>query len=181
LPYFRLPALEKIDRNEPFVFNWPVGDSVYLAPDRSYTAYQVKTNPVARRDVGDAKLITRPIDKKDHYIKRCIAIAGDSLEVRNSQVYINGVAAENPRKLLHTYLVTGLEKVSPSWLLDHDIAFDERLRGRPVFLNLAKEQFDAMGKMEGIVAQPMFFDQMVDTLKKWYPREQFPVSDLFHA
>ncbi len=179
LPYCRLPALEKIDRNEPFVFNWPVGDSVYLAPDRSYTAYQVKTNPVARRDVGDAKLITRPIDKKDHYIKRCIAIAGDSLEVRNSQVYINGVAAENPRKLLHTYLVTGLEKVSPSWLDDHDIAFDERLRGRPVFLNLTKEQFDAMGKMEGIVAQPMFFDQMVDTLKRWYPREQFPVSDLF--
>ena len=66
LPYFRLPALESIDRNEPIVFNWPVGDSVYLSPTRSYTAFQVKTNPEAKRDVGNSPLITRPIDKKDH-------------------------------------------------------------------------------------------------------------------
>lgn len=105
LPYFRLPALEKLDRNEPFVFNWPVGDSVYLSPSRSYTAHQVKVNPEARRDVGNAKLITRPIDKKDHYIKRCIAIAGDSLEVRDKQVYINGVAVENPKHLQYMYQI----------------------------------------------------------------------------
>ncbi len=105
LPYFRLPALESIDRNEPFVFNWPVGDSVYLSPSRSYTAHQIKVSPEARRDVGDAKLITRPIDKKDHYIKRCIAIAGDSLEVRDKQVYINGVPAINPRHLQYMYQV----------------------------------------------------------------------------
>lgn len=103
LPYFRLPALESIDRNEPIVFNWPVGDSVYLSPIRSYTAFQVKTNPEAKREVGNAPLITRPIDKKDHYIKRCIAIAGDSLEVRNRQVYINGVAAVNPKNLQFVY------------------------------------------------------------------------------
>lgn len=105
LPYFRLPALESIDRNEPFVFNWPVGDSVYLSPSRSYTAHQIKVSSEARRDVGDAKLITRPIDKKDHYIKRCIAIAGDSLEVRDKQVYINGVPAKNPRHLQYMYQV----------------------------------------------------------------------------
>ena len=105
LPYFRLPALESIDRNEPIVFNWPVGDSVYLSPTRSYTAFQVKTNPEAKRDVGNSPLITRPIDKKDHYIKRCIAIAGDSLEVRNRQVYINGVAAVNPKNLQFAYQI----------------------------------------------------------------------------
>lgn len=105
LPYFRLPALESIDRNEPIVFNWPVGDSVYLSPSRSYTAYQVKTSPEAKRDVGNAPLITRPIDKKDHYIKRCIAIGGDSLEVRNKQVYINGAPAENPKQLKFVYQV----------------------------------------------------------------------------
>jgi signal peptidase I len=105
LPYFRLPALESIDRNEPIVFNWPVGDSVYLSPTRSYTAYQVKTNEEAKRDVGNAPLITRPIDKKDHYIKRCIAIAGDSLEVRDRQVYINGAPAENPKNLQFIYQI----------------------------------------------------------------------------
>ena len=105
LPYYRLPAIEAIDRNEPFVFNWPVGDSVYLSPSRSYTAHQVAVNPEAKRDVGNAKLITRPIDKKDHYIKRCIAIAGDSLEIRNKQVYINGQPAENPKHLQYIYRI----------------------------------------------------------------------------
>jgi signal peptidase I len=105
LPYFRLPALESIDRNEPIVFNWPVGDSVYLSPSRSYTAFQVKTSAEAKRDVGNAPLITRPIDKKDHYIKRCIAIAGDSLEVRDRQVYINGAPVTNPTNLLFMYQV----------------------------------------------------------------------------
>lgn len=105
LPYFRLPALESLDRNEPFVFNWPVGDSVYLAPNRSYTAHQVQSNPDVKREVGNAKLITRPIDKKDHYIKRCIAVPGDTLEIRNKQVYINGVAAKNPKHLLFAYQI----------------------------------------------------------------------------
>ncbi len=105
LPYFRLPALESIDNNEPIVFNWPVGDSVYLSPSRSYTAFQVKTNPEAKRDVGNAPLITRPIDKKDHYIKRCIAIAGDSLQIINRQVYINGQAATNPKNLQFMYQI----------------------------------------------------------------------------
>lgn len=105
LPYYRLPALESIDRNEPIVFNWPVGDSVYLSPTRSYTAFQVRTNKQVADDVGSAKLITRPIDKKDHYIKRCIAVAGDSLQIINKQVYINGVPAENPKNLQFVYYV----------------------------------------------------------------------------
>ncbi len=105
LSYHRLPALESIDRNEPIVFNWPVGDSVYLSPVRSYTAQQIRTNPDAAKEVQGSPLITRPIDKKDHYIKRCIAIAGDSLEIRNKQVYINGVAVKNPRNLQLMYQV----------------------------------------------------------------------------
>src|SRR5688572_3587273 len=103
LPYFRLTPLESIDRNEPIVFNWPVGDSVYLSPSRSYTAHQVRTSQEAARDVGNAKLITRPIDKKDHYIKRCIAIGGDSLEIRDKQVFINGVVAKNPKHMQLMY------------------------------------------------------------------------------
>lgn len=105
LPYYRLPALESIDRNEPIVFNWPVGDSVYLSPTRSYTAFQVRSSKDVAADVGNAKLVTRPIDKKDHYIKRCIAVAGDSLQIINKQVYINGVPAENPKNLQFAYQV----------------------------------------------------------------------------
>lgn len=105
LPYYRLPALEKINRNEPFVFNWPVGDSVYLTPMRSWTVGQAKRNPDVARAIGKAELVTRPIDKKDHYIKRCVAIAGDSLEIRDRQVYLNGEKAEHPEHLQFGYRI----------------------------------------------------------------------------
>ena len=105
LPYCRLPALESIDHNEPVVFNWPAGDSVILLPDRSMDIYQM------RRQTGGAlppgvDVIVRPIDKKDHYIKRCVGLPGDSLSIRGGQLYINGVAAQNPAHRQFLYQVT---------------------------------------------------------------------------
>lgn len=110
LPFYRLPAIETIDRNEPVVFNFPDGDSVYIFPGRTYSIGDYRNGLIppsqARRiKNGKVDLVTRPIDKKDHYIKRCIGIAGDSLEIRNRQVYINGSAAENPTNVQFTYQV----------------------------------------------------------------------------
>lgn len=47
----------------------------------------------------------RPLDKKENYIKRCLGIAGDTLSVVDQQVFINGVAAENPPKRQFKYYV----------------------------------------------------------------------------
>jgi len=72
LPYLRLPGFEKIKRNEIVVFNQPADtllDMNDFTPDRNYY---------------------KPIDKKTNLVKRCVGIAGDSLEVRNGYVYING-------------------------------------------------------------------------------------------
>lgn len=47
----------------------------------------------------------KPDDKKENYIKRCLAIPGDSIEVRGAQVFINGTAAENPENMQFKYYV----------------------------------------------------------------------------
>lgn len=78
LPYLRFPAFEKIDRNEIVVFNQPADtllDMNDFRPDRNYY---------------------KPIDKKTNLVKRCVGVAGDSLEVRDGYVYINGVKNELP-------------------------------------------------------------------------------------
>lgn len=108
LPYYRLPAIESIDRNDPIVFNYPEGDSVYIFPERTWSIYDVRRNAVPAQRLnqikrGKAPLVTRPVDKMDHYVKRCIAVAGDSLEIRNQQVFVNGKAAENPSKIQFSY------------------------------------------------------------------------------
>ena len=38
----------------------------------------------------------RPVDKRENYIKRCIAIPGDTLLIVDKQVYLNSKANENP-------------------------------------------------------------------------------------
>jgi signal peptidase I len=104
LPYFRLPAWEKLERNSPFVFNWPIGDSIILTPERSWNVNQLREQGIPIPPQG---LIVRPIDKKDHYIKRCVAIAGDKLEIKDRQIYINDQPAVNPSNMQFAYHVTG--------------------------------------------------------------------------
>lgn len=112
LPYYRLPALENIDRNDPIVFNWPIGDSVYLTPSRSWSVGQVRRDPglvnqdpYLRRLVQNKDYITRPLDKKDHYIKRCVGVPGDTLQIINRQIHIDGKPVTNPTHMQFLYRI----------------------------------------------------------------------------
>ncbi|MEP7195396.1 MAG: signal peptidase I [Saprospiraceae bacterium] len=107
LDYHRLPKLVDIKRYDPFVFNWPVGDSIFLGKTRSWAAFQVTSNSGAAEDAEGASLRVRPLDKKDHYIKRCVGMPGDSLQVINKQLFINGQAAMNPTHMQYLYRIAG--------------------------------------------------------------------------
>ena len=107
LPFWRLPAIETIDRNDLVVFNYPEGDSIYLTPGRAISIYDLRRNPqLYGPRVRGVNLTTRPVDKKDHYVKRCVAVAGDTLEIRDGQLYLNGSPAENPTNIQFLHEVT---------------------------------------------------------------------------
>ncbi|MFV0345229.1 MAG: signal peptidase I [Bacteroidales bacterium] len=92
-PYKRLAGLEKIKNNDIVVFNFPEGDTVALKnSNQSY--YQI-IRTIGRKTVWDnpneyGKVISRPVDKRDNYIKRCVAIPGDELQIKQGVLYING-------------------------------------------------------------------------------------------
>ena len=141
LPYYRLPAIEKIDHNEPVVFNWPAGDSVILTPERPWAVFQLKQQTGGKIPPG-LEVVTRPVDKKDHYIKRCVGLPGDSLSIRNAQLFINGVAAQNPTHRQFLYRVepqnVNLKKLA-EWGISLSSEQDRMLAGRGLF-NLDDEQ-----------------------------------------
>src|SRR5690606_12594241 len=61
----------------------------------------------------------RPVDKRENYIKRCIAIAGDTLEIRNSKVYVNGKEeADPPYSQTSYYVKTNGTDLNPQTLQD---------------------------------------------------------------
>ena len=78
LNYHRLPGLGSIKRQDVVVFNKPTeGSAPYF----------------------------RPIDKRENLIKRCVAIAGDTLSIRDAQVFVNGKPSENKLSGQTTFLV----------------------------------------------------------------------------
>ena len=52
------------------------------------------------------KVTARPVDKRENYVKRCIAVPGDVIEVINGQLYVNEKPAENPARMQYSYFVT---------------------------------------------------------------------------
>ncbi len=159
----RLPALESIDHNDPVVFNWPVGDSVYITPSRSWTVGQV--NRMSKNFLGHPSMrplrnkkknkdfIVRPIDKKDHYIKRCIGIPGDTLQIIDRQVYINGQAVQNPQKIQFRTLVSTPSPINDKKLEDIGIdpSADISTRGTGYFVgSLSPDEVDALEQIAGV-------------------------------
>jgi signal peptidase I len=95
VPYKRLPALSSIQRNDVVVFNFPAGDTIINdeAHGSLVTYYDVLRNEFNgnREALNDRyPVIVHPMDKTDNYIKRCVAIAGDELQLIEGVLFING-------------------------------------------------------------------------------------------
>jgi len=118
LPYYRFPGLSEIKHNDAVVFNYPDGDTLSLKFQSNISYYSlVREYGIDRvnRDTRNFGEITaRPVDKRENYIKRCIGLPGDTLSIREQQVYINSLPAENPDKLQYKYIVnTDGSKINP--------------------------------------------------------------------
>lgn len=105
LPYYRTPGISKVLRNDPVVFNYPEGDSVFVNPLRVVSIYDTRRSPTYAQLGMGLPLRVRPIDKRDHYIKRCVGIPGDTIRIVNRQLFIDGKPAINPREMQYKYTV----------------------------------------------------------------------------
>ena len=92
--YRRLKGLRKVKRGDIVVFGFPNGDTVLRkAPSEDY--YSLCRFYGKKKVISTlGPVIARPADKVDHYVKRCVAIPGDTLEIREGLVWIDGVKQE---------------------------------------------------------------------------------------
>ena len=120
LPYIRIPGFQEIKNNDIVVFNWPA-DTV-------------------RQFFVKEKGVIKPRDKKSNYVKRAIGVPGDSLEIRDGIVYLNGQENKLPdrAKPLYTYKIYSRNGVSSSKLKELDI--DGFIR-RFIVKNLSQESY----------------------------------------
>ncbi len=116
-PYNRLTGLKEVERGDVVVFNFPAGDTVLLE-NQGVTYYDVLRS--YQSQFGDLKgreqlfndftVITRPVDKRENYVKRCVGLPGDTIKIVESQLYVNGIAEEEREGRQFIY---GVQTTSP--------------------------------------------------------------------
>jgi len=107
-PYKRLKGLGEVQRYDIVVFNFPAGDTValnYQQTDFYSLSHGNGSAYIKDRPEKFGKVVYRPIDRRENYVKRCVGMPGDSLQVIDNQVYIDGKKLENPKKLQLNYFV----------------------------------------------------------------------------
>jgi len=105
LPYYRFPGLEKIKNLDVVVFNYPDGDTTTLELQSNESYYEMVRQMGRSAVWANYHVIARPVDKRENFIKRCIGIPGDKLQIIDQQVYINGKALKTPEKAEYYYKV----------------------------------------------------------------------------
>ena len=147
-PYKRIAGTTKVKRNDIVVFNFPAGDTVILGLENPDYYSQLRTNARGYRqselsrgvEMSDADarkqvrrlmwerfdITSRPVDKRENYIKRGVGMPGDILELKDGQLYVNGALSDVPENLQYDYVVktngTPLNKMK---LQDIGLALDD--------------------------------------------------------
>ncbi len=149
-PYKRLKGLSHIKRNDIVVFNFPVGDTVALER-QAESYYKIVRNYARQLEMSDIQsgnkaksqdyylsnarqlvknnytMVTHPIDKEDNYVKRCVALHGDTLEMKEGFIYINGEKGqvfENEEHAYHIVMKEG-KTLNPKSLYDMGISKED--------------------------------------------------------
>lgn len=156
LQYHRLRGLRSIERGDIVVFNYPQGDTVPLLTDLAQGDYYEICRRLRAEGVTDPKgfiesrpetfgrLVWRPVDRRENYVKRVIGLPGERLKIINDTVYINGSRIATPENAQFKYVVALKSPVDNERWLDlgvrlenlaqvPDLDFDPRYRGLAVY------------------------------------------------
>jgi len=123
LPYMRLPGFEKVKKNDIVVFSLPA--------DTLYQFFKAQ------------KAVIKPVDKKSNYVKRCVGTPGDSLEVINGYVYINGeqLQLSDRAKPMYVYNIYAQNGVSSKYLEEVDASDYSR---KYIASNINESQYNGL-------------------------------------
>jgi signal peptidase I len=176
-PYKRLAGFGKVKNNDVVVFNFPAGDTVVTAyPERSYYsivrdyAKQLEENDMrynnslktweaylmaGRESVwSDYDIVSRPVDKRDNYIKRCVAIPGDTLLIVKGKIHINGKPIPLYDGVQHRYqVITNGTPINPKAFERLNVArSDQEKSGNDYHLPLSEESVEKLRRFTNVIA-----------------------------
>ncbi len=151
LPHWRLPSLGKVERNDVVVFNYPVDDRFNRRPDGGF----------------------HPMDLKTHYIKRCVAIPGDVLEVRQGQVFVNDQPSENPVEMQYTYFIKTSQSIRDRIFEKYSIRDPGRYPGQGYIVRITEDVAEELRKLDFIESVEIQLSQPGDAEPNIFPSANY--------
>ncbi|GET22857.1 signal peptidase I [Prolixibacter denitrificans] len=158
LKYHRLKGFGHVKRNDVVVFNFPEGDTVAVKMQLETSYYQLVRSYGRERVWNDKRafgdIIYRPVDKRENYIKRCVAIPGDSLKIVNGQVFVNGQPQKSISGLQYNYVVTTNGTAINPEALDrlHISKADRHRNGAQYMFPLTGEDVKKLKKFSNVIS-----------------------------
>ncbi len=187
LPYKRLAGFGKIKRDDPVVFNFPAGDTVVVQhqnvsyyqlvrdaamdlkrqdrmagrPEKKESAYYALGRDEIWRQFD---IVIRPVDKRDNYIKRCVAIPGDTLQIIRGKVYTNGKPQkEIPGIQYEYYILVEGQSISSRVLNRMDIYETSIIPGTPhISARLTAENVEKLKAFKNVKEVRRYYDDIYD-------------------
>ena len=145
--YHRLKGWRNVELYDIVVFNYPAGDTVALKvqnPDY-YTLCEIEPGGSAairgnKEDYGE--VVYRPVDRRENYVKRCVGLPGNTLQIKDNIIYLDGKPLEEPKNVQFNYYVQTdgrfIDDATWDWL---GISRDDQLM---VPITQPNEKFGAM-------------------------------------
>lgn len=128
--YRRLKGWGEVQRNDIVVFNFPTGDTVCAKvsnPDYYTLCYLYGREVVLSRKDIFGELLVRPVDRRENYVKRCVGVPGDTLQIIDNVVYNNGIhEASHQGRQYNYYVRTNGNMLSQHFLDKVGINKDDR-------------------------------------------------------
>lgn len=134
LDYKRFPGGDTISRYDIVVFNYPSGDTVALNAQNGdyYAMAKLESREKVWADKARyGEIVYRPVDRRENYVKRCVGLPGDYLEVRDDIVYIDGKPLPTPENAQQNYFVqTTTSQISNRVFDELGVSVDDRRMGK---------------------------------------------------
>ena len=121
----------------------------------------IRSNPKMYGDI-----VVRPVDRRENYVKRCVGLPGDTLEIRDAQVYIDGKPIENPEEMQLNYLVqTTGPYITEDMFRELGISKDDQalINNEGLLMEMGLTQRDAQGRLAPTYDLPLT-KKMYETL-----------------
>lgn len=129
-----------------------------LMPSEAFTSDYERNNyfkAIGRKHIYDnardfGEVLARPVDRRDNYVKRCVALPGDVFEIKSNQIYINGEAVENPKDIQHNYsILTDGTALNDRFFERMEVSMADRggRKGDNYFIPLTKEKAELVKNM----------------------------------